>query len=203
MVSHSSFKAGESMIRAVILVESSFQDEEGIYAYHRMIEEGWQVDVATPSTRKWHGEVVKGLPNVVYGKFGVPLKVTTATEALYVINYDLVVIPGGFVSPDMLRMRPEVLAFVKAMHDAGKLVAMQCHGVWVGISAGIMRGTRATCYASLKDDLINAGAEYLHEAPFFEDGNIITSDHYKHNGPFMKAVVVHMYEYMESLKRAP
>ena len=193
------------MIRAVILVDVAFQDEEGLYAYHRMIEEGWHVDVATPSVRKWHGEVVERLPNVVYGKFGVPLKVTVATEALYVINYDLVVIPGGFVSPDMLRMRPEVLTFVAAMHDAGKLVAMQCHGIWVGISAGIMKGRQATCYASLKDDLINAGGRYVHEAPFFEDGNIVTSDHYKNNGPFMKAVINHMreYEYMESLKRAP
>ena len=204
------------MIRAVILVENSFQDEEGLYAYHRMIEEGWHVDVATPSIRKWHGEIVKGLPNVVYGKFGVPLKVTTATEALYVINYDLVVIPGGFVSPDMLRMRPEVLAFVKAMHDAGKLVAAICHGPWVLISAGIFghtqgihagmdSGIRATCYQSLKDDLINAGAVYVDNIPVVTHMNLITSDHYKHNGPFMKAVVgyMHAHEQFESLKRAP
>ena len=204
------------MIRAVILVEVSFQDEEAVYAYHRMIEEGWHVDVATPSIRKWHGEIVKGLPNVVYGKFGVPLKVTVATEALYAINYDLVVIPGGFVSPDMLRMRPEVLAFVKAMHDAGKLVAAICHGPWVLISAGIFghtqgihagmdSGIRATCYQSLKDDLINAGAVYVDNIPVVTHMNLITSDHYKHNGPFMKAVVeyMHAHEQFESPKRAP
>ncbi len=180
------------MFRAVILVEESFQAEEGLYSYHRMIEEGWYVDVATPSVRKKYGEVVEGLPKVVCGKFGVPLKVTVATEALDMTDYDLVVIPGGFVSPDMLRMRPEVLKFVAAMHDAGKLVAMQCHGVWVGISAGIMTGTKATCYASLMDDLINAGGNYLHEMAAVVDGNIITSDHYKHNGPFMKAIVEYM-----------
>ena len=176
------------MTRAVILVEESFQDEEGLYAYHRMLEEGWHVDVATPSVRRKQGEVVTGLPKAVYGKFGVPLKVTKATEDLRADDYDLVVIPGGFVSPDMLRMREEVLIFVWDMFDRKKLVAMQCHGIWVGISAGIMAGKRATCYVSLKDDLNNAGGTYLDESVVI-DGNIITAPHYKDNGVFMKAAI--------------
>ncbi len=191
------------MTRAVILLEEGWQDEEGIFSYHRMIEESWHVDVATPAVRKKYGEVVNELPKMVYGKFGVPLKVTVSTESLRVQDYDVVVIPGGFVSPDMLRMRLEVLDFVNNMHQYGKLVAMQCHGVWVGISANIMYGKRASCYASLKADLINAGGIYVAES-VVEDGNIITADHYKRNGPFMRAVIQNRVEneYLESLKRA-
>lgn len=183
------------MTRAVILVESGFQDEEGIYAYHRMVEEGWHVDVATPSVRRKYGKVVTGLPICVYGKFGVPMAVTKATEDLAVMDYDLVVIPGGFVSPDMLRMRPEVLSFVSAMFRTGKLVAAICHGPWVLISAGIMKGVRATCYASLKDDLINAGAIYVDNVPVVTHMNIITAPHYAQNGLFMKTVVNYIHEY--------
>lgn len=176
------------MTRAVIIVEDQFQDEEAVYSYHRMIEEGWTVEVATPSTRRKYGEIVNELPKVVYGKFGVPLKVTMPTEALFVKDFDLVVIPGGFVSPDMLRMRPEVLHFVGGMFADGKLVVLQCHGIWVGISAGIMGLKNATCYASLKDDLINAGGIYLDE-PVVVDGNLITSPHYRNNGDMMREVV--------------
>lgn len=191
------------MTKAVILLEEGAQDEEFIYAYHRMIEEGWDVDVATPSVRKKYGETVTGLPKIVCGKFGVPLKVTRATEELREPDYDLVVIPGGFVSPDMLRMRPEVLRFVGAMFGAGKLVAAICHGPWVTISAGIMKGFAATCYASLKDDLINAGAIYL-DVPVVVDRNLITAPHYKNNGDFMREVVKFMREktIQEGLARA-
>ena len=176
------------MTRAVIIVETGFQDEEGLYAYHRMAEENWIIDVATPSERRLHGETVHELPKEVYGKFGVPMRITRSTESLDAKDYDVVVIPGGLVSPDMLRMRPEVCAFINFMFHDGNLVAAQCHGPWVLISAGIMRGVRATCYPSLKDDLINAGAIYTGEAVTV-DGNIITADHYKHNSGFCRAVV--------------
>lgn len=197
------------MIRAVILVEEQFQDEEGLYAYHRMLEEGWAVDVATPSVRKKYGEFVRELPKAVFGKFGVPLKVTKAVEDLRADDYDVVLIPGGFVSPDMLRMNQDVLGFVHTMNEKQKLVAAICHGPWVLISAGIMRGATATCYPSLKDDLINAGAYYIDTLPVVIHGNMITSDHYKNNGPFMKAVIAWAShesvrnEFLESLKRAP
>ena len=176
------------MTRAVMLIADGFQDEEGLYAYHRMKEEGWSVDVATPSTWRTAGEQVNGRPEQIFGKFGVPLKVTHTCDDLDAADYDLVLIPGGFKAPDVLRMRPEVLAFVRQMFEYNRLVAMICHAPWVGISAGIMRGRRATCYASLKDDLINAGCEYLYE-PVVVDGCLITAPHYNQNGDFMRAVV--------------
>lgn len=164
------------MKKAVIITASNFQDEEFTYPYYRLLEEGVSVDVATPDKA------------VVYGKYGVPAKPTMDTKDLKASDFDLVVLPGGFEAPDRLRIRKEVLVFVKEMYEAKKIVAAICHGPWICISAGIMKGKRATGYISIADDLRNAGATYLEENVVV-DGNLVTSPHYRNNGDFMKAVV--------------
>ncbi len=164
------------MKRAVIITAPNFQDEEFTYPYYRLLEEGYSVDVATPDKV------------IVYGKYGVPAKPTIDTKDLKAINYDLVVLPGGFEAPDRLRIRKEVLSFVKEMYEGNKVVAAICHGPWICISAGIMKGKRATGYMSIADDIRNAGATYLEEDVVI-DGNLITSPHYRNNGDFMKAVI--------------
>jgi len=167
------------MKRAVIITAQNFQDEEVTYPYYRMLEEGYHVDVATPDKQP------------VYGKYGVPARPTIDTNDLKVADYDLVILPGGFEAPDRLRLRKEVLAFVKAMYEANKIVAAICHGPWLCISAGILKGKKATSYISIADDVRNAGAIYV-EQDVVVDGNLITSPHYKNNGDFMKAVVAAM-----------
>jgi len=164
------------MKRAVIITAPNFQDEEFTYPYYRLLEEGYSVDVATPDKV------------IVYGKYGVPAKPTIDTKDLKAINYDLVVLPGGFEAPDRLRIRKEVLDFVREMYESNKVVAAICHGPWICISAGIMKGRRATGYMSIADDIRNAGATYLEE-DVVVDGNLITSPHYRNNGDFMKAVI--------------
>lgn len=164
------------MKRVVIITGPNFQDEEFTYPYYRLLEEGYGVDVATPDKV------------IVYGKYGVPAKPTIDTKDLKASNYDLVILPGGFEAPDRLRIRKEVLSFVKEMHESNKVVAAICHGPWICISAGIMKGKRATGYMSIADDIKNAGATYLEEDVVI-DGNLITSPHYRNNGDFMKAVI--------------
>lgn len=167
------------MTRAVIITAANFQDEEFTYPFYRMLEEGYQVDVATP-----------GKENVT-GKYGVPSRPTIDTMDLKPENYDLVIIPGGFEAPDRLRIRQEVLTFVRDMFEQRKLVAAICHGPWVCISAKIVRGRKMTGFMAIADDLINAGADYL-EQDVVIDGNLISSPHYRNNGDFMKAVISYM-----------
>ena len=169
-------KGRAKMKRAVIITGPNFQDEEFTYPYYRLLEEGYVVDVATPDK------------TVVYGKYGVPAKPTIDTKDLKVSNYDLVILPGGFEAPDRLRLRKEVLSFVKEMYDNNKIVAAICHGPWICISAGIMKGKNATGYLSIADDIRNAGATYL-EKDVVIDGNLITAPHYRNNGDFMKAII--------------
>ena len=164
------------MKKAVIVTGPNFQDEEFTYPYYRLLEEGCHVDIATPDKA------------IVYGKYGVPAKPTIDTVDLKASDYDLVILPGGFEAPDRLRIRKEVLKFVKDMHDSGKLVAAICHGPWICISAGIMKGKKATGYISIADDIRNAGATYI-EKNVVVDGNLITAPHYKNNADFMKAVL--------------
>ena len=167
------------MKRAVIITAQNFQDEEFTYPYYRLLEEGYQVEVATP-----------GKENVT-GKYGVPSRPTMDTMDLKMENFDLVVIPGGFEAPDRLRIRKEVLAFVRDMFHQGKLVAAICHGPWVCISAQIVRGRKITGFMAIADDLKNAGAEYL-EQDVVVDGNLISAPHYRNNGDFMKAIIGYM-----------
>lgn len=164
------------MTRAVVLVESGFQDEEFVFPYYRMLEEGWHVDIASPD----------GAARI--GKYGVPARVNRIVGNLYAEEYDIVLIPGGFECPDRLRVNEPTIAFVRAMHAAGKLVATICHGPWVLISAGLCPGRRMTGYKSIKPDLVNAGAMF-EDAAVVVDENIVTAPHYQNNGAFMKAVI--------------
>jgi protease I len=164
------------MKRIVIITGPNFQDEEFTYPFYRLLEEGFTVEVATPDKA------------IVHGKYGVPAKPTMDTKDLKASDFDAVILPGGFEAPDRLRIRKEVLEFVRDMYNSHKIVAAICHGPWICISAGIMKGRKATGYISIADDISNAGAKYLEENVVI-DGNLITSPHYRNNGDFMKAVI--------------
>lgn len=153
---------------AVIITGQGFEDPEVIYPFYRLIAAGFSVDIAAENGSN------------VSGKFGFPISTLLKpnqpvdVKDLRVNNYDMVVIPGGHVAPDSVRQIKEVLDFVKGMFAGGKLIASICHGPWVLISAGILKGVKATCYPSMIDDLKNAGAIYLNE-PVVVDKRIITS----------------------------
>ncbi len=86
-------------------------------------------------------------------------------------EFDGVIVPGGW-APDKLRRYDGVKRLVRAVYDAGKIVGMICHAGLVGISAGIVKGHRATGSLGIKDDLVNAGATWVDE-PAFRDGNLV------------------------------
>lgn len=147
-----------------------------MYPYYRLLEAGLVVEVATKDGA------------LVHGKYGVPARATMATAELEAASFDLALLPGGFEAPDRVRLDQHVLEFIREMNAAGKLLAAICHGPWILISARVVRGRRLTGYQSIAEDLRNAGAEYL-DAPLVEDGNLITSPHYRDNPAFMRAVV--------------
>jgi protease I len=88
-------------------------------------------------------------------------------------NFDAVIVPGGY-GPDRLRRHAPVLTLVRDCYAKGKIVAAICHAGWVLVSAGVLRGKTATCFPSIKDDVINAGAKYV-DQEVVRDGNLITS----------------------------
>jgi protease I len=164
------------MKRAVIITGPGFEDPEFIYPYYRLQEADFIVDVATYDNK---GAI---------GFRGWPISPNINLDDLITSKYDLLVIPGGREAPDRVRQVAQILKFVKEMFEQGKIVSSICHGPWVLISAGILRGKKATGYWGIKDDLINAGAIYS-EDPAVIDGNLVTSPHYKWNADWMRATL--------------
>jgi len=169
--------------RAVIITAEGFEDEEVMYPIMRLKEEGFTVDIATKDAKLVNGRLNFPLELMVryYGEL-------VDAKKLEAEKYDLVLLPGGFEAPDRVRQIPEVLEFARKMYEQKKIVAAFCHGPWILISAGLLKGKRATGYVGIKDDIINSGAVYVDE-PVVEDGNIITSRHPRDIGAFMKALL--------------
>ncbi|HEX8913568.1 MAG TPA: type 1 glutamine amidotransferase domain-containing protein [Humisphaera sp.] len=102
--------------------------------------------------------------------------------------YDGLLIPGGFVNPDLLRQSAAARAFVRAFDAAGKPIASLCHGPWVLASAGLLEGRRVTSWPGLRDDLVNAGAVWVDE-PLVNDGTLVTSRGPQDLKPFCTAIL--------------
>ena len=148
--------------RIAVLAENQYQEMELWYSYYRFVEAGAQVDVVAPEA----GATYKS-------KLGYPVRSTMAAHEAEVSDYDAVIVPGGF-APDYMRRSEAMVQFVREMDRRGKVVAAICHAGWMLVSADVVRGRRATSFHSIRDDLVNAGAEYL-DQEVVRDGNLITS----------------------------
>jgi protease I len=145
--------------KVAVLLAEGFEDLEFWVTVMRLHEEGADVTIAGPSTEP------------VRGKHGLEASADVPFEDVSADELDAVVVPGGW-APDKLRRVPAVIDLVRATHDRGAIVGLICHAGLVGISAGIVKGSRATGSLGIKDDLVNAGAVWMDE-PAFRDGNIV------------------------------
>ena len=148
--------------RIAVLIEEQYQVLEVWYPLLRLKEEGFRVDLIGSGTKE-----------IYPSKEGYPAQADRAINEINASQYDAVVIPGGF-APDFMRRTPQMARFVRDMHDQNKPVAAICHGGWMLVSAGILKGRKATCFFAIKDDLIAAGADYVDEEVVV-DRNVITS----------------------------
>ena len=162
--------------KVLLLAADLFEDMELLYPLYRLREEDVVVTVA-------------GLDNrAVMGKKGHgPVSVDTVVDGLAERDFDGLVIPGGY-APDKLRRSQAVLGLVRDFDGAGKPVAFICHAGWVPISAKILKGRRATSVAAIRDDMINAGTDWVDEATVV-DGNLISARTPDDLGPWMKALL--------------
>jgi protease I len=150
------------MAKVLLVVEDGFEDLELYYPKLRLVEAGHVAHVATPD-----GESRSG-------KRGYPIAADLSIAEADAGAYDALVVPGGSRSPEQLRVDEDAIRLVRAFEDAGKPIASICHGPWLLASAGVLEGKRATCYYMIRDDVRNAGAEYVDEE-LVESGNLITS----------------------------
>jgi protease I len=148
--------------KVILLAENNYEDLELWVPYYRLKEEGAEVTI-----------VGTGSSQTYTSKHGYPVEVSKEAKEIDMSRYDGVVIPGGY-APDLMRRYPEMVNIVREAHQKGKVIAAICHAGWMLVSAGILKGKKATCFFAIKDDLINAGANYV-DQEVVRDGNLITS----------------------------
>ncbi|MFO7978146.1 MAG: type 1 glutamine amidotransferase domain-containing protein [Bacteroidales bacterium] len=148
------------MAKIIVFLEDLVEDSEFLYPYMRFKEEGHDVISVAPKNKTYKG------------KAGMSFQPDHTFDEVKTQTFDLVFVPGGY-APDQLRRHEDITGFIKNHYDQGKLVASVCHGPWVLISAGIVKGKKVTGFHAIKDDLINAGAHYQGNDTE-EDGNLFT-----------------------------
>ena len=159
-----------------ILVEDQYQVLEVWYPLLRLAEAG--IRVTTIGT---------GKKNLYHSKEGYPITVDVAIEQVNVRDFDGVIIPGGW-APDFLRRYPRVVNFVKRLYADGRVVASICHGGWLLVSAGVVKGNKVTSFFAIKDDLIAAGGIYL-DREVVVDKNLVTSRNPEDLPAFVAAII--------------
>jgi protease I len=162
--------------KVLLLAADLFEDMELLYPLYRLREEGVAVTVAGLDDHPVTGKKGHG-----------PVDVDTTVDRLSASDFDGLVIPGGF-APDKLRRSAAVLDVVRDFDTARKPIAFICHAGWVPISARILKGRRATSVNAIRDDMENAGVDWVDEATVV-DGNLISARTPADLGPWMKALL--------------
>lgn len=162
--------------RVAILAETLYQDQELWYPFFRLKEAGAEVLV-----------VGSGSAKTYTSKFGYPVTVDKNASEVQAVDFDAVIIPGGY-APDHMRRYPEMIALVRQAYNRGKIVAAICHGGWMLASAQILKDRKVTAFFAIKDDLVHAGAEFVDQEVCI-DGNIITSRQPEDLPAFMRAIL--------------
>lgn len=173
--------------KILMFVDEIYEDLELWYPKLRMTEEGAEVIVAAVDNEKKY-----------LGKHGYPCKPDENVEKINEKKFDALIIPGGF-APDKLRRIPKVLELTKSFQSSNKLIAHICHAGWIPISAGIMNGYKCTSTPGIKDDLINAGAEWVNQ-PVVVDRNMISSRNPNDLPAFCSAIIKYLVLHQNKAK---
>lgn len=142
--------------RVAYLVDEGFEDLEFWVPLMRLQEEGAKVTVVAAKIKTYTGKTcLEAVPDMLAGDVSAD-------------DFDGIVVPGGW-APDKMRRYPEITGLVRGIYEQGKIVGSICHAGLVLISAGIVKGHKVTGSLGIKDDLVNAGGEWVDEAAFRED----------------------------------
>jgi protease I len=153
-------------LKVAILITDGFEQVEMVKPREALDEAGAVTSVVSPkrqSVRGWN-----------FTDWGQEFPVDVQLDQADPKNFDALLLPGGVMNPDKLRMEPKAVSFAKAFFDAGKPVAVICHGPWTVIEAGAAKGRRIASWPSLQTDLRNAGAEWI-DQEVVVDGELVSS----------------------------
>jgi len=153
-------------LKVAILITDGFEEVEMVEPRKALQEAGAETRIVSPKdkqVRSWR-----------FKEWGTEFPVDVSLEQAKPQDFQALLLPGGVINPDKLRMLPKAVDFVRAFFDAGKPVAAICHGPWSVIEAGAAKGRRIASWPSLKTDLRNAGAQWV-DQEVVVDGNLVSS----------------------------
>jgi protease I len=171
--------------RIAILTENGFEEEELTSPKKALEEAGAKVDIVSPQKNK-----VKAWD---HDHWSIELPVDVQVEKAKVENYDALVIPGGVINPDQMRVNKDCVAFAQQFLEIGKPVAAICHGPQLLIETGIIEGRHMTSYPSIKTDLENAGVIWA-DKEVVTDNGLVTSRSPKDLPAFNKKMIEEIRE---------
>lgn len=174
-----------SDLKVAILTEHGFEQSELVSPREAMEKAGITVEVISPE----HDEVKAWNE----GDWGIRVRVDKHLSEANPDDYDGLVLPGGVINPDKLRMNSEAVEFVRRFFATGKPVAAICHGPQTLINAGVVQGKEMTSYPSIKADLINAGAQWIDKDVVVDNG-LVTSRSPKDLEAFNKKLLEELRE---------
>jgi protease I len=153
-------------LKVAVLITDGFEEVEMTQPRQALDQAGAQTSIVSPKTgrvRAWK-----------FSEWGEEYPVDISLDQARPNTFDALLLPGGVMNPDRLRMDEKAVTFVKAFFDAGKPVAVICHGPWTIIETGHARGKHIASWPSLKTDLRNAGAQWM-DREVVVDGNLVSS----------------------------
>jgi protease I len=152
--------------KIAILATHGFEQSELEVPRDKLKEAGATVHVVSPEKGEIKGWQMKD--------WGRPVKVDRSLDEVSVNDYDALVLPGGQINPDLLRINDKALKLIRDFYEQKKIVAAVCHAPWLLIETGIIKGRKCTSYKSIKTDVINAGGKW-EDSTVVTDQGIITS----------------------------
>lgn len=171
--------------RILIIATDGFEQSELTVPRDRLKQAGAHVDVASPT-----GRAIRGWDKKDWGQtVDVDLKIGDAKPE----QYDALVIPGGQINPDKLRIDEAAMKVVKSFLKDGKVVAAICHGPWLLVEADAVRDRAVTSYKSIRTDMSNAGGKWV-DQEVVADGGIITSRSPEDLGAFVSKIIEEVQE---------
>lgn len=156
--------------KILIIATDGFEETELTVPQSKLSQAGATVTVAAPKSRK-SAQTIRSWDKTDWGK---DVKVDADLETIDAGSFDALVLPGGQINPDKLRLEPKAIEVIKSFLTSGKVVAAICHGPWLLIEAGAAKGRGMTSFPSIRTDVINAGGKW-HDKEVVTDQGIVTS----------------------------
>jgi protease I len=176
-------------LRVAILVADDFEQVEMTEPKKALEQSGAQVTLISPVSGQVNG--------MNHDQKADSFKVDMALDQANPHDFDAVMLPGGALNADSLRMQPKAREFVKQMDTTGKPIAVICHAPWLLVSSGLVKGRTLTSYYTIQDDIRNAGGNWV-DQEMVRDRNLVTSRSPKDLPAFNSAMVALFSEYKQN-----